>query len=157
MARSTERVDLGIEFEKTVHSVFSDDISLTSVLGPKTHEERQNETANNEITPDLMFELDGKQFWVDCIYRSSVRYNDTLELYWEDEYKRRMDGYSLSDPLFVAVGVGGSPSSPEFFLYDHYGRFNLRTMNKKQYDRITTHFDIRFILHITRKYFKSIK
>ena len=154
MARSTETVDLGIEFEKAVHGVFSHDDSLASVLGPKPHEERQDETINNKITPDLMFELDGKQFWVDCIYRSSPRNNGTLELYWEDEYRRRMDGCRISDPLFVAAGVGGSPSSPEIFLYDHHGRFNLRTMNKKQYGRVTTYFDVRFILHITRKHFK---
>jgi len=150
-----ETIGLGLNFEIAVHDLFSDEPAFVSVLGPKTQEEKQSEVKNGEITPDLLFEIDEKQFWVDCIFRSSLRNNDVMELYWDDEYEQRMDGYNLTDPLFVAIGIGGLPTSPEIFIYNHCGRMNLKRMYKRRYDGLIKPFDSKYLLDITQEYFKS--
>ena len=76
-----ETIGLGLDLKIAVHNLFSDEPAFVSVLGPKTQEEKQSEVRNGEMTPDLLFEIDEKQFWVDCIFGSSLRSNGVMELY----------------------------------------------------------------------------
>jgi len=66
-----------------------------------------------------------------------------------------MDRYNLADPLFVAIGVGGLPTYPGIFIYNHCAKMNLRKMYKLRYDGLIKPFDSKFLLDITLNYFKS--
>ena len=105
------------------------------------------------MDPDLMFEYEGIQFWVDCIYRSGFQ-RGSLELYYEWEYLEREKAYAeLTDPLFIAVGVSGPPEAPTTFLFDFYATFNLHRMTRDRCGRVTTKFRGDFIEHRVRTTF----
>jgi hypothetical protein len=125
------------------------------VFEPKGWHQKLEEKRAGLQEPDLLFEYEGVQFWVDCIYRTNFKGNQ-LELYFNDEYLSREKAYQeLSDPLFIAVGVSGTPEKPDTFLFDYYVHFNLHNMRKDHCGRVSTHFRGDFIEHKVRETLKK--
>jgi len=120
-------------------------------LGPKGAAQKLDEKTQGVQEPDLMFEYEGVQFWVDCLFRTSFS-GSGLRLYSKQEYQEREAPYAvLTDPLFIAVGVGGTPEGPETFLFGYHTQFNLNLMSRDQCGRVTTHFRGDFIEHRVRE------
>ena len=142
--------NVGLRFERAFFDLMVGH-GFLHLEDPKSWKKKLSEKIRDEQVPDFMFEYKGVQFWVDCLYRSSFT-GGRLELYYKEEYLSREKAYvELSDPLFIAVGIAGTPERPETFLFDNYIRFNMHSMSRDQVGRVTTHFRGDFIEHIVRK------
>ena len=146
--------NIGLRFERSVYELMVEQ-GFFPVLEPKSWHQKLYEKQNGLQEPDLMFEYEGVQFWVDCIYRTNFNGNH-LELYFYEECLSREKAYlELSDPLFIAVGVSGTPEEPDTFLFDYYVHFNMHSMSRDQYGRVSTHFKGSFIEHKVRETLKK--
>jgi hypothetical protein len=146
----SERIEIGIRFENAVFELMENH-GFFPVLEPKPSEQKKDEWHRGLLEPDLMFEYNGIQVWVDCMFRSTFE-RGSLLLYYEWEYLAREKAYAgLSDPLFIAVGIGGRPEKPNMFLFDHYTSFNLNYMTRDRCDRVATHFKGDFIEYKVRQ------
>ena len=146
--------NIGLRFERAFFELMVGH-GFIHLEDPKSWRRKLHEKISDEQVPDFMFEYKGIQFWVDCIYRSSFT-GSRLNLYFKEECLSREKAYAeLSDPLFIAVGVGGTPEMPDVFLFDYYVRFNMNSMSRDHVGRVTTHFRGDFIEHILRKNFEK--
>ncbi len=149
-ALDSDSADSGLDFVWQVYDLFSED----HFFAMKEPEDKRKYSAD----PDLLFETKGtgKQFWVDCIYRPSFGRNGNLDVYYADEAKRRLSYYEvLEDPVFMAIGVGGSEYGPETFMFGHLFDFNLNNMSSGACSRVTTHLRQDFVKNIVEEYFKK--
>ncbi|AIZ56223.1 hypothetical protein Mpt1_c03250 [Candidatus Methanoplasma termitum] len=138
--------NIGLRFERSLFDLMVDH-GFFPVLEPKDWHQKLDEKRNGIQEPDLMFEYKGVQFWVDCIYGTNFKGNQ-LELYFKEECLSREKAYvELSGPLFIAVGVSGTPEEPDTFLFDYYVYSNIHNISRDQYGRVTTHFNGEFIEH----------
>ena len=152
MPADPDSIRSGIEFERTIWELLSD--VLLSIHDPKDPEEKYKDKVNREQEPDLMFELDdGRQFWVDCMFRSSM-FRSSVVMFSEEEARVREKMYGdQEDPTFIAVGLGGSPQRPERFLYGYSGCFNLKYMSMARVNEMSVPFSAVHIIKVTEKGF----
>jgi hypothetical protein len=80
----------------------------------RTHDYRANESdfVEGSKDPDFRFRSrrSGREFWVEVKYRSRL-YQEAVE--WCKPYQlSRYKRIDRSVPVFIAIGLGGSPSSP---------------------------------------------
>ncbi len=151
-----DNLNIGLRFERSVYDLMVDH-GFFPLFEPKGAEQKLDEKTRGVQEPDLMFEYEGIQFWVDCLYRSSFSGND-LRLYKKEHYVEREKAYTvLTDPLFIAVGIGGTPENPDIFLFDSHLYFSMTYMNKNQCGRVTTHFKGEFIEHKIKEAFRKKK
>ena len=142
--------NIGLRFERHLYEMMVEH-GFFPVFEPKSWQQKLNEKRNGDQVPDLFFEYEGVQFWVDCIYRSNFKGNH-LELYYTDECLSRDKAYQeLSDPLFIAVGVSGTPENPDTFLFDYHAYFNVHSMSRDRWGSVSTHFRGDFIEHKVRE------
>jgi len=85
------------------------------ILCHQTHDYNKNQERFVESSklPDLKFRAIGskKEFYVEAKYRSSFLGN---KLEWAQEYQfKRYKQINRETPVFIAIGVGGEPNSPE--------------------------------------------
>lgn len=108
---------MGRKFEEFVVSLCSDKkrFSLLEWRGDKISGEIY---ALDSLLPDLKIrhklEHNVVEYFVECKYRSILK-NNTLDLTSQLGRYRRMSSAKHNSELFIALGVGGSPSAPAQF------------------------------------------
>ena len=153
---SRDHLNIGLMFERSVYDLMVKH-GFFPALDPKSSTQKLDEKIKGVQEPDLMLEYKGIQFWVDCLYRTSFSGN-SLSLYDKQEYQEREATYAvLTDPLFIAVGIGGTPECPDTFLFDYHTYFNMTRMSRDQCRRVTTHFRGDFIEYKVRETFLKKK
>ncbi|MCK9322845.1 MAG: hypothetical protein PHX08_07105 [Lachnospiraceae bacterium] len=146
--------EVGLDFKRNVYNLFPDDMFFP--MREPVHEDVKKYIRDED--PDMMFETmgTGDQFWVDCTYLSSFDNNGNLRLYSPDEAERHSHYYeSLEDPVFLAIGVGGTTSDPFTFMFGHVSKFNLKKMDSVECNRLSTYFGYDIVCDTIEKYFEE--
>ncbi len=104
----------GHEFEKFVTGLFNGQyFSIVNWTHDQDHK-HGGVNVESDKEPDLRvrYKPTGEEFFVECKYRTHLGAENKLE--WANENSlRKYQRYSQEMPVFVVVGLGGEPASPE--------------------------------------------
>ncbi len=141
----------GYQFEKYIALLFPTDIW---VIVDKTRDFSKvlKRRVESDTNPDFTFRhiKTGKMLAVECKYRSYF-YKGGIE--WDKRKGKnyRIYGESHKLPVFVAIGIGGSPKNPKQLFFCPLNRFN------DSYYQIIAEGELRQFERDTRKQFTSFE
>jgi len=127
----------GIRFEKYISNLFPKNLW---VLTDRTKDSSKNfdRTVESDMNPDLTFRniLTGKTIAIECKFRSTFyrgKYQD-FGYWWKKEQGERYKKYGkkMNVPVFVALGIGGTPQKPNRLFISP-----LETLNEAPYGFVT--------------------
>ena len=121
LEEENENLEKGHEFEEYVVSLFSKQYFSIVDWTKDRLDKRKGTWVESNSNPDLIIRYipTKEQFAVECKYRSSLHKSkkiDKLTLHWAkpeqiENYKRFAKEKNI--PVFVVIGLGGSPSNPK--------------------------------------------
>jgi len=90
------------------------------VEDPRTKKDRYIEA---NLRPDLRFKdkQSGKEFWVECKFRTYIRDKKKVQILNEKQFNRFKEIKRLNPeiPIFIVLGLTGTPIEPrKMFLFD---------------------------------------
>ncbi len=112
----------GLLFEKFIIDKFPKD-TWTLVDYTRDLHKKLNRFIESDSNPDCVFRKNsnGKTFAVECKYRSNYWTHDKwgAGITWDKNQGDRYVSYSNQKniPVYVAIGIGGNPKSPEIISY----------------------------------------
>jgi hypothetical protein len=111
---SQDGFKIGEAFEEYLEKRIFD--SANYVLVEKTPSYIQNSKRYVESSkkPDFKFRCKktNQEFYIEAKYRSRFNVDDKVSIIDLDQYKRYNEHNKKQSPVFIAVGVGGSPTNP---------------------------------------------
>jgi hypothetical protein len=113
---SMDAEEKGLDFEKYVVKQFDRHFfTLMDWRGDKFHEGIYPKSSRN---PDLVYEFrikdTARKFAIECKFRSRL-INDSVTLMSEEKYNIYKAYHQNSEPVYIALGLGGTPYNPEKF------------------------------------------
>lgn len=113
VAITPESFDKGQEFEEYVHKYLFPKGKFDLLHHSHEFSKNKDRYVESSLYPDFKFRSKetSKIFWIEVKFRSSV-YNQEVE--WCKDYQlKRYAEINREMPVFVVLGVGGIPMSPE--------------------------------------------
>jgi hypothetical protein len=110
---SSENTQKGKAFEAYVIDLFLEEHQV-QLLSRVSDYYKNGKYAQDNKTPDLKFKYKKNLFSIECKYRTSFAANNSIT--WASEYQ--INNYKKFETenntkVFVAIGIGGSPTNPE--------------------------------------------
>jgi hypothetical protein len=135
MSSNTDNKDsfaIGKEFEEYLQNTIFNKSNY--VLIEKTHDISQNSERYVESSkkPDFKFRCKKtkQEFYVEAKYRSKFNSDDKVRILELDQF-RRYQGYNTPEsPVFIAIGVEGTPSKPRSVCLIPLEKFNYSELYK---------------------------
>ena len=117
--KKTTNKEIGNEFENTVANLFSDRGLFTVLEWNQGQTSSQGVYAENDKNPDFkikqVFKKSGLTYWVECKYRSKFTDKGFIKISDYQLVRYRGIQGKTHIKIFLAIGVGNSPSKPEKF------------------------------------------
>jgi len=121
---------VGNEFEDYVKGMYSPDRFEITHRTP-TNDDTGGSFVGSMMLPDLCFRerSTGREFWVECKYRSQADEHGLIEWCTEEQLHRyKRTRFNSRSPVFVMIGIGGGPDSPNRVYCLNIDRINFTTL-----------------------------
>lgn len=128
---------IGKDFETFTENYFLSSPLYTLISRTSSFDDNRNNYALDTLNPDLKFKDKlNNQFYIECKFRSHIQ-NDTVIICTDQQLKRYTD-ISKQIPVFIALGVYGKPTNPDYF--------HIIPITKLKYPNAKTDYLQRFLL-----------
>lgn len=132
----TELFKKGEEFENFVRvNLFQKD-SFKIVERTHNYNINKDDFVESTLKPDFKFRSlkTNMEFYVEAKWRQSL-YNDTLKWSYPEQFDR-YQSYSKDLPLFIVIGLGGSPSHPDKLFLERIDQMRDHIIAEEDLERL---------------------
>ncbi len=132
----TELFKKGEEFENFVRlNLFRKD-NFTIVERTHNYDINKDDFVESTLKPDFKFRSlrTNVEFYVEAKWRQTL-YNDNLKWSYPKQFERYQE-YSKDFPLFIVIGLGGSPSHPDKLFLERIDQITDYIIPREDLDRL---------------------